>query len=179
MTELARDIQQQLRELKRGFDLSFCEAPAARNTESDDVLAIELAGRPYALRAGELLGLYVERAVTALPSAPTDLLGLAALRGELVAVYDLASLLGYTRGGAPRYLALARGPQVAFGFSVLRGHMRVAKAEIAPSERAREPWLREVVRENDRARPIVELTSLSTHIEQRLRLEGGKEHEHG
>jgi chemotaxis signal transduction protein len=179
MKEPIRDVidsvRTRLEELQRAFDLGFSEPAREREAEPEDLLAIEVAGHPYALRIRELLGLFVERRITPLPAAPAELLGLAAMRGELVAVYDLASLLGYARGDDARFLVLARGQSVAFAFSKLEGHARVATADIAIGEQAREPWLRDVVREAGQTRPIIELSGISAAIERRMRLEGPKE----
>jgi chemotaxis signal transduction protein len=166
-----------LEELHRAFDQSFADPLRPREVEPEDLLAIEVAGHPYALRIRELLGLFVKRHITPLPAAPAELLGLSAVRGELVAVYDLASLLGYARGEDPSFLVLGRGQSVAFAFATLHGHVRVSKAEIATIERKREPWLTEVVREAGQARPIVELSGITASLEQRLRFEGRKEND--
>ena len=180
MSDAADVVRARLAELHSAFDLGYCEPQREREAEPEDLLAIDVAGYPYALRIRELLGLYVERRITALPGAAPELLGLAAVRGELVAVYDLASLLGYARGEDARFLVLGRGQAVAFAFGRLKGHIRVAKTEIATSERAREAWLTEVVREPDQTRPIIELAGISAAIEQRTRFTEHKENDsHG
>jgi len=181
MSDRAHDpiasVRARLEELHRAFDLGFSEPMRPREAEPEDLLAIEVAGHPYALRIRELLGLFVERRITPLPAAPVELLGLAAVRGELVAVYDLASLLGYGRGQDPQFLVVGRGQSVAYAFATLQGHTRVAKSEIATSEHAREPWLNEVVREAGQTRPIIELSGISAAIEHRVRFEGHKEND--
>jgi chemotaxis signal transduction protein len=177
MTDALDTVRARLRELQVAFDRSYIEPAAPRPAEPEDLLAIDVAGHPYALRVRELLGMYVERRITPLPAAPAELLGLAAVRGELVAVYDLASLLGYSRAEAPRYLIVGRGRAVAFAFATLHGHVRVAPGDIATAERAREPWLSQVVREPGRTRPIIELSGISSAIEQRMRFEGRKEND--
>jgi purine-binding chemotaxis protein CheW len=180
MSDTVDVVRARLEELHRSFDLGYSQPQREREAEPEDLLAIEVAGHPYALRIRELLGLYVERRITALPASPPELLGLAAVRGELVAVYDLASLLGYARGEDSRFLVLGRSQSVAFAFGSLKGHIRVAKTEIATSEHAREAWLTEVVREPAQTRPIIELSGISTAIERRTRFEGHKENDsHG
>jgi chemotaxis signal transduction protein len=180
MSDALERMRTRLAELERAFDQAFTEPAQVREADPEDLLAIEVAGHAYALRARELLGLYVDRSITTLPAAPPELLGLAAVRGELVAVYDLATLLGYGHVETPHYLALSRGPSIAFAFAKLTGHTRVAKHAIAPSQRAGETWLSEVVRETDQTRPIVELSGICAAIEQRMRFEGRKENDsHG
>jgi chemotaxis signal transduction protein len=170
-------VQNRLEALRHTFDAGYAVPQREREAEPEDLLAIDIAGHPYALRIRELLGLHVERKITALPAAPPELLGLAAVRGELVAVYDLASLLGYPRAGDSRFLVVGKGRSVAFAFGTLSGHVRVAKTLIATSELARETWLTEVVREPGQTRPIIDLSGISTAIEQRTQFEGRKEND--
>jgi chemotaxis signal transduction protein len=177
MSDALHVVQARLDALRRTFDFAYSEPEHEREAEPEDLLAIELAGHPYALRARELVGLYVERRITALPAASPELLGLAAVRGELVAVYDLACLLGYPCGVDPHFVALGKSRRVAFAFGTLNGHVRVAKTLIATSELAREAWLTEVVREPGQTRPIIDLPGISTAIEQRTRFEGRKEND--
>jgi len=161
-------LRAKLDALRDGFDLSFSEPLPVRADAPEDLLAIEIAGHAYALRARELHGLYVDRAIMPVPDAPQDLLGVAAVRGELVAVYDLAALLGYPRGTSPRFLALGNAA-LAFAFGTLHGHVRPNKTEIHPTDGAREPWFAEVLREPNQTRPILELSAISSSIELRLR----------
>jgi chemotaxis protein methyltransferase CheR len=177
MSDTLDVVQARLDALRRTFDLGYSEPQREREAEPEDLLALELAGHPYAVRIRELLGLYIERRITALPDAPPELLGLAAALGELVAVYDLASLLGYARGDDSRFLVLGKGRSIAFAFGTLNGHVRVAKTLIAASELARDAWLTEVVREPGQTRPIIDLSGISTAIEQRTRFEGRKEND--
>jgi purine-binding chemotaxis protein CheW len=166
-----------LLELRRAFDQSFSAPPIERAEETEELLAISLGDHPYALRLREVHGLYVDRRVTALPVAPPELLGLAAVRGELRAVYDLASLLGYARAEPPHYLVLSAADGVAYAFGTLAGQLRVARSSIASSERAREPWLRELVHEVERTRPIIDLAAVSELLERRIRSQVVKEND--
>jgi chemotaxis signal transduction protein len=167
MSDGLQTLQAQLERLQRGFDDNYRDAAPERATEVEDLLAIEIAGHPYALRVRELNGLYEDRAITALPGAPSELLGLAAVRGGLVAVYDLASLIGYAAGDDPRLFVAARGTSIAFAFRTLAGHRRVTPEELAKREGDRDPWSVEVMREADRTRPILELTALVRELERR------------
>lgn len=170
MTDRLPELHAQLDRIQRAFDDSYREPLAERATLFEDLLAIEIAGRPYALRVRELSGLYVECAVTALPDAVPELLGLAAVRGGLVAVYDLATLLGCARSDAARLIVVFRGAAVAFAAGALVGQLRVEPSAIAKRESGGEPWAVEVVRESERTRPILELAGLVRVLEQRFKL---------
>ena len=167
--------QQRLLELRDAFDRSFGAPPPERAEDPEQLLAISLDGHPYALRLREVQGLYVDRRIRALPGSPPELLGLAALRGELCAAYDLASLLGYTRMEPPRYLVVGAGSGVAFAFGTLGGQVRVARSAISSSDNAREPWLRELIREAGQTRPIIELAAVCQLLERRIRSQPTKE----
>jgi chemotaxis signal transduction protein len=167
MSDGLQSLQAQLDRLQRAFDEGYREPAAARATLLEDLLAIEIAGHPYALRVRELNGLYEERAITALPGSPSELLGLAAVRGGLVAVYDLASLIGYARGEDPRLFVAVRGASIALAFRTLAGHRRVTPEELAKREGEHDPWSVEVMREADQTRPILELTALVRELERR------------
>jgi chemotaxis signal transduction protein len=167
MSDGLATLQAQLERLQRGFDDAYREAIPERARELEDLLAIEISGHPYALRVRELNGLYEDRSITALPGAPRELLGLAAVRGGLVAVYDLASLIGYARADDPRLFVGARGTSVAFAFRTLAGHRRVTRDKLAKREGDGKPWSVEVMREADQTRPILELTALVRELERR------------
>jgi chemotaxis signal transduction protein len=174
-----RTLQAQLDRLQHGFDDAYREPVPERASELEDLLAIEIAGHPYALRVRELSGLYEERAVTALPGSPSELLGLAAVRGGLVAVYNLASLIGYARDELPRLFVTVRGTSLAFAFRTLAGHRRVTPDQLAKREseheqdhdRGHEAWSVEVMREPDQSRPILELSALVRELERRWTVE--------
>ena len=118
------DLQARLVELKRRFDASFAAPPPTAAGEREDVLMIALGGEPYRVRLREIEGMYLERAIAAVPSRAQHLLGVSDFHGELVAVYDLAALLGYARGSRARYLLRSAQASVAFAFERFLGHTR-------------------------------------------------------
>jgi chemotaxis signal transduction protein len=113
--------------LRREFDGSFAlpQRDAAPNIVH--LLAIRVGTQPYALRVSELGALAADRRVTPVPSPTAALSGLVGLRGVVVAVFDLAILLGEAPGNeGPRWLALCGADaHCALGFSTLEGHLRV------------------------------------------------------
>jgi len=76
--------------LARGAALRAAE-PAGLARE---FLCFELAGAPYALPVGELREIARLRALTPLPRAALDVLGIASLRGQVICVIDLRRRLG-------------------------------------------------------------------------------------
>jgi purine-binding chemotaxis protein CheW len=155
--------------LRRAFDRTFAEARRADVEQLEDLLAVRVAGKPYALRRRELAGLARASSIAALPSAVLGLLGVASFRGTLVAAYDLGALLGGAPAEAPRWLVLAAGsPPVALGLEALEGYLRVPLDAVVPAAgTAAGALVREVVQSGGESRPIVHLPLVIETIQQR------------
>jgi hypothetical protein len=121
------ELQRRLAELRQGFDSGFAAAPPEAAGEYEDMLLIPLGAETYRVRLRDIAGMYLDRSITALPSRAPHLLGVSDFRGELVAVYDLASLLGYPRSERRRYLLRGAHQAVGFAFERFLGHARVLR----------------------------------------------------
>ncbi len=128
------DLGVRARALRSAFDRAFSERSGQSSASTEDLLAVIVAGDPYALRVSELSGLVSNRKVMTLPSRAPHLLGVAGVRGALVPVYALAGLLGYQDARAPSpWLALCGRPDsVALAFEHLDGFVRVPSADLHP-----------------------------------------------
>ena len=106
-------------ELRLAFDQSFANPPAQAGIATVNLLSIRVAGEPYAMRVDEISRLVNGSRVTPVPSPSQTLLGIAGIKGRFIAVYSLAMLLGYPRGGEdPRWLAVCGKEQsVGLAFS--------------------------------------------------------------
>ncbi len=159
-------------QLRRAFDRSFAAVERVDSGDGLDVLAVRVASGRYALRVSELAGLFKDRAVTPVPSPDPDLLGLAGLRGTIVPVYDLRSLLGQPRGEPPRWLVLAAGPEtLGLAFDGFEGQLRVAREDIAGTDAA-EGALGQAVRTGAVVRRIVDVFQIVEAMKRRARGEG-------
>ncbi len=159
--------------LRRAFDRSFAEAPSAGPTLMEDLLAIRVAGDPYAVRLAEISGLFADKRVTQLPGPLPELLGIAGFRGMIAPVYDLRALLGHPGGGAPRWLVLAAAMPVALAFDALDGHLRVPREAIVANA---DPGVRSEVVSCEVVRPIVDIPSLLETLARRAREAAGPVH---
>jgi purine-binding chemotaxis protein CheW len=121
------DLSARLSDLRRRFDAAFADPPPSAAEDFEDLLVIAVGDERYLLRLREIEGLYLDRAITPVPSPLPDLLGVTDFRGELVAVYDLGALLGYPRTQSARYLARMPSRGVGFAFARFEGHLRFAK----------------------------------------------------
>jgi chemotaxis signal transduction protein len=146
----ALDLDERAAGLKAAFDGTFARSPQPLETATEDLLAIRTRGDPYALRVRELTALLVNRKIVPVPSPRPELLGVAGLRGALVPVYCLSSLLGYgANGAATRWLAVCgRTQSVGLAFDELESFLRLPRPTLHAVDRgdATRPHLGEAFR---------------------------------
>ena len=154
------DLRARLGELKQRFDTAFVDPPPSAADDFEDLILIAVGSERYLLRLREIEGLYLDRAITPVPSPLPDLLGVTDFRGELVAVYDLGALLGYPPSEAARYLARMPSRGVGFAFARFEGHLRLSKTRqgSSPNQPTREL--------EARAQSIVDLPGIVDRLEQ-------------
>jgi hypothetical protein len=112
-------------ELREAFDRGFAAAPAAEPGWRHELLRIELGGEPYAIVLADLASLHVDLEIVPVPTRAPALLGVIAVRGAIVPVFDLRRLLGIAATRPPRWLAIAGAN--AFAFDHVAGHCFVAE----------------------------------------------------
>jgi purine-binding chemotaxis protein CheW len=164
----ALDLGARAHALRSAFDRTFSEPPALAAASTEDLLAVTIAGDAYALRVSELSGLVSNRKVVAVPTRAPHLLGVAGVRGVLVPVYGLASLLGYD-GARPQspWLALCgRQEPVALAFEQLDGFLRVPRADLHPvGIEPSKQHVAEGVRTGSVTRRVVDTRSILTALQ--------------
>jgi chemotaxis signal transduction protein len=79
---------------------------------------LRAAGEDYALPVGEVLEVIPLGAVEAVPGAPAGALGVSALRGQPLPVFDLAQLLGLQAGSAPAQVVVTQHQEGRIGWAV-------------------------------------------------------------
>lgn len=160
-------------ELRRAFDRAFAEAPAARATAPESVLAVRVGGDPYAFRAADVVALHRDLVVSPyVVGVARALLGLAAFRGVPVPVYDLGELFGVPPRAAPRWAVLVRAPSlVALAFDRFEAHALVGAGNLvaAPPGARADALVRGAVIVGDAPRPLVHVASVVDAIGRRAR----------
>jgi chemotaxis signal transduction protein len=130
-------------EMRAAFDRSFAEAPTERG-RGIELLRIELAGEPYVIPLGDVASIHVDLKIVPMPATVPTLIGVIAVRGVLIAVYDLRALRGLSTESRPRWIVVADG--VGFAFDGFLGHLSVLGS-----------LSRGVVEHDGRLHPVVEL----------------------
>src|ERR1035437_7130077 len=113
--------------LRQAFDRSFALPPSQASQEVEDLLTIRVAGDPYAILLRDIAGMVAGRRVVPVPAVTPDLLGLAGIRGGIVPVFGLASILGYGPApGSPRWMILCGAEEpIALAFSGFQAYLRL------------------------------------------------------
>jgi chemotaxis signal transduction protein len=121
-------------ELKSSFDRTFQQARVERNHELVHLLVVRIGTARFALKVCDLAGLARAQTVVPVPAADPGLLGLAGLKGRLVAVYSLAAQIGSAAltTEPQRWLVLSRSDRgIALAFSAAEGTMMVPSSDFS------------------------------------------------
>jgi chemotaxis signal transduction protein len=155
----ATALRERLEDLRQSFDRAFAEAREPRRDETLTLLSIRVGRDPHAVRLSDVAALELRCAVTPVPSEHPELLGIAGLRGAVVAVFDLAALIGASRGDAP-WVLLAKGAPVAFAFAEFEGVWSVRAEELVRAQGARGARAQDVVLRGGQPLPVIDLAGL-------------------
>jgi chemotaxis signal transduction protein len=157
------ELSRRLAELKAEFDTSFTRPAARAEARWEVLLRVRVGGTALAVPLDQLAGLHALPRVVALPDSPPGLLGVAGLRGQLVAVHELAARLGLPPDERPRWLLLCgterRVGLAAGGFD---GQLRVTPEQLQPRVgTAPGPYLSTtVLRPGEPPLPVLDVASL-------------------
>lgn len=159
-------------EFRKAFDKGYALPPPALASEQmESLLAIRLAGDPYAIRVSQITGLVADKKVIVVPSPIPWLLGMAGIRGTLVPVYSLASVVCNDRDmGHARWLAVyEREEPVGLAFSDFEGYLKVLSTQICPAgqNHAIREHVQDAVRTGEVVRAIVNIPSVVETIKRR------------
>ena len=158
--------------LRQAFDLSFALPPPPASQEVEDLLAIRVAGNPYAIRLRDIAGMVAGRKVVPVPAVALDLLGLAGIRGDVVPVFCLASILGYGQvPGSLRWMILCGAEEpIALAFSDFEGYLRLPKSSLHADEnlRATRPYVNQVASTEAEARAVIGIPLIVATIRNRI-----------
>jgi chemotaxis signal transduction protein len=156
-------------ELKSSFDRSFREAPVERNHELAHLLIVRIGTTRFALRVSDLAGLARVQTVVPIPSTGLGLLGVAGLKGRMVAVYSLAAMIGSPalNTEADRWLVLCRGEdRIALAFTAAEGTLMVPSSELCPVSQGAPAHATDAVGSNSSRMWLLDVNSIAGAIVQ-------------
>jgi len=159
-------LRARLEELRLSFDRAFAEELTPRSEQALSLLSIRVGRDPHAVRLADVAALEVRCAVTQVPSEHPELLGIAGLRGAVVAVFDLAALIGAASGEAP-WLLLAKGAPVAFAFAEFDGVWSARPEDLVRAQAGRDARVQDVVLRQGQPLPVIDLVGLVGDLERR------------
>lgn len=146
-------------ELGREFDLSFSRAAELERPAEEKLLVLGLGSRRFAVRSRDVRAIVRTPRIARVPSPLPALLGIAGVRGEILAVFDLAKLLGVgdDEQGLRWSLLAGDAERAALAFPHFERFERVPSAAVARADAGelRVAFVEEVVRLNGEVLPIV------------------------
>ncbi len=169
MSSFRTDLEGKIAEMRRLFDQSFAAPVQAHVQEREQMLAITVAGEPFAVRVIEVAGVTANKGkVVPVPSSVPELLGVTGVRGTVVPVFSLAALLGFPSGNSqPHWLLLCGDKRVALAlaFDQLEGLFEVLGTEVYARDAASvRRYVNETARHGARLRGVVSAARLTDAI---------------
>jgi chemotaxis signal transduction protein len=149
--------------LRRAFDAGFAEPRSAVEQARDEYLAVRVCGDPFLIGLVECAGLARPSRIVPVPTRAHGLVGIAAIRGNVVPVFGLGALLGYDASReAPEWLVLCGSGQevLALGVTTVEGTVRLTGAPVVPPNAGARSHASTIGRSAEGARPIISLPSL-------------------
>ena len=162
-------------QLRQDFDRTFALPPSLAAPEVEDLLAIRVAGDPYAIRLLDIAEIVTDRSVVSVPSVTPDLLGLAGIRGGIVPVFGLSSILGYGPDpGTPRWMILCGSEEpIALAFAEFEGYLRLPTSALHADENFRAThehvkYVNQVASTPDGVRAVISIPLIMATIRNRI-----------
>jgi chemotaxis signal transduction protein len=162
MSDIAAALTRRAATLRLAFGSGFAEPVRRAAGAAVDLLAIRAGAEAYALRLSEIAGLFADRKITSVPGSDPALLGIAGFRGAIVPVLRLATLLGHSAAGTPRWLVIAAAEPVALAFESFEAQLRIPRDAILPAAPRGETrsFAQEFLRSAEFVGPILHLPSV-------------------
>jgi purine-binding chemotaxis protein CheW len=138
--------------LRADFDGGFAVAPET-TPDVERFIAVRLGTAAYLVPLSQMRSVARMTPVTPAPSSRRELLGVVPERGAVLAVFDLAPLLGHPPQTSPRWLVTVRD-RVAFAIEHVDGYVVAPRGSITG----------EVVALAEGTRPILRLQKLADSL---------------
>lgn len=154
MSERNRRAEQ----LRKSFDETFTRPPYQAPAQTD-MLMVTVGGTDRAVRLGQITRVARNPGTVPVPALAASFIGVAGMRGAVLPVFSLASLLGLD-ATTHDWLLIVQGSaqqeSIAFSCEAVRGYVQV-KSSSAPEG--------EVVTVGNQHLPVIDLYSLRAQLE--------------
>jgi len=161
--------------LRQAFDRSFALPPSRASEEVVDLLMLRVAGDPYAILLRDIAGIVTGGRVVPVPADTPELLGLVGLRGSIVPVFDLATILGYAPSpGSPRWMILCGAQEpLALAFTDFEGCLQLPTSSLhadenLPATRQHVKYVNQVASTQGGVRAVIRIPLLVETIPNRI-----------
>lgn len=119
-------------DLRRNFDDAFQAPPRGEAEATIDLLTVTIGEELLAVLVAHVAHVQAHPIIVSVPDAPRGCLGVAGHRGKLVAVFDLAQLLGHAATNTHGIMLISRAnPSIGFAVSTVDRYRRVPRSAIA------------------------------------------------
>lgn len=155
--------------LHREFDASFAAPPGGRSRDRESLIALRVGGETLAVRTQQITEVANCRRIVPVPTRVPGLLGITALRGILLPVYDLAALLGLPAAAGGSWLLLAnRETPVGLVFDDFGGQTEIERACLYEGDSTgSRQYLRLTARVGAANRAVIDVPGLLEEIRRR------------
>jgi purine-binding chemotaxis protein CheW len=172
---VSETLELKVRELRRAFDASFAQPAQTAAVDVENLLLISVSGDRYALKLREVSAIAQRPVIVEVPSQAPGLLGIAGIRGNIVPVFRLATLLGYSISGDTLSWVIVCGSDdaMAFAFDGFDGYVCAERSLLMASELQQRCYVEEFFAAPSGPRPVVALTQIVAAV--RRRSESGSE----
>lgn len=176
MNDNAASASERLAAMRRSFDEGFAPKPAVFEEGLMRLLLIRVAGEPLAFKTVDITAVARIGHILPLSSRIPELLGITAIRGVLVSVFDLAALLGFDSGGArPRWVALTRGDAaIAMAFDDIEGQCAVPANGLFNTQESMDQNLMKLMRIENATRAVADMPAIVDALRTRAGLKRDK-----
>lgn len=161
------DVALKFDDLKRAFDLTFQQPLVKRSQELVHLLIVRIGIARFALKVADLAGLARAQTVVPIPGADSGLMGIAGLKGRMVAVYSLAAMIGSPELSTEqnRWMVLCRREkEIALAFAAVTGTMMVPRTELNPVSPGAPPHATDAVGSGSSQLWLLNVSSIAENI---------------
>ena len=157
-------------ELGRIFDESFVREAVSSYARYERFLLIRAGEEPFAVRTLDIAELLAGRRVIRVPSRMPETLGILAVRGVVIPVFELARLLGRSASGRRQswVMVINRESPIALAFDKFDGQVEVPQSAVYDDDRPDpQTYVQQIVKIGAAVRAIVDVGSMVRAISKR------------